>query len=104
MAIRDGIMMSNSGLGLTPEEFQKIMRSTTNTLERGELIEEMLLDKWLEKHAAEQAQTKNGAPIIEEGKTLDELIGNDPIGKAEAKAMRAEGATDAEIWAYMLEY
>lgn len=42
------------------------------------------------------------APIIEDGKTLDELIGNDPISKAEAKAMRADGISDEKIWAYMV--
>ena len=37
-------------------------------------------------------------PIIEDGKTLDELCGKDPITKSLIKDYRAAGMTDEEIW------
>lgn len=44
------------------------------------------------------------APIIEDGKTLDELIApNDAIGQYLLRTMRADGATDQEIWQFMLD-
>ena len=43
-------------------------------------------------------------PIIEDGKTLDELIApNDAIGQYLLRTMRADGATDQEIWQFMVE-
>lgn len=44
------------------------------------------------------------APIIEDGKTLDELIApNDAIGQYLLRTMRADGATDQEIWQALVE-
>ena len=44
------------------------------------------------------------APIIEDGKTLDELIApNDAIGQYLLRTMRADGATDQEIWQFFLD-
>jgi len=43
------------------------------------------------------------APIIEDGKTLDELVGKDTYGIRLTKAMRAQGYTDQEIWESMME-
>ena len=48
--------------------------------------------------------TASTAPIIEDGKTLDELIApNDAIGQYLLRTMRADGATDQEIWQFMIE-
>ena len=48
--------------------------------------------------------TASTAPIIEDGKTLDELIApNDAIGQYLLRTMRADGATDQEIWQFMVE-
>lgn len=50
------------------------------------------------------ASTVQTAPIIEDGKTLDELIApNDAIGQYLLRTMRADGATDQEIWQFMLD-
>ena len=44
------------------------------------------------------------APIIEDGKTLDELIApNAAIGQYLLRTMRADGATDQEIWQFFLD-
>ena len=48
--------------------------------------------------------TASTAPIIEDGKTLDELVApNDAIGQYLLRTMRADGATDQEIWQFMVE-
>lgn len=51
-----------------------------------------------------ESATASTAPIIEDGKTLDELIApNDAIGQHLLRTMRADGATDQEIWKFMVE-
>ena len=51
-----------------------------------------------------ESATASTAPIIEDGKTLDELIApNDAIGQYLLRTMRADGATDQEIWQFMIE-
>ena len=51
-----------------------------------------------------ESATASAAPIIEDGKTLDELIApNDAIGQYLLRTMRADGATDQEIWQFMLD-
>ena len=48
--------------------------------------------------------TASTAPIIEEGKTLDELVPkNDALGQHLIRTLRARGATDQEIWQFMLD-
>ena len=47
--------------------------------------------------------TASTAPIIEDGKTLDELVKGDPIGEHLTKWFRSQGATDQEIWQFMLD-
>lgn len=48
--------------------------------------------------------TASTAPIIEDGKTLDELVPkNDALGQHLIQTMRADGATDQEIWQFMLD-
>jgi hypothetical protein len=51
-----------------------------------------------------ESATASTAPIIEDGKTLDELIApNDAFGQYLLRTMRADGATDQEIWQFMVE-
>ena len=47
--------------------------------------------------------TASTAPIIEDGKTLDELVKGDPTGEHLTKWFRSQGATDQEIWQFMLD-
>lgn len=51
-----------------------------------------------------ESATASTAPIIEDGKTLDELIApNDALGQHLMRTLRARGATDQEIWQFMLD-
>ena len=50
-----------------------------------------------------KSATASTAPIIEDGKTLDELVKDDPIGEHLTKWFRSQGATDQEIWQFMLD-
>ena len=50
-----------------------------------------------------ESATASTAPIIEDGKTLDELVKDDPIGEHLTKWFRSQGATDQEIWRFMIE-
>lgn len=51
-----------------------------------------------------ESATASTAPIIEDGKTLDELVPkNDALGQHLIRTMRADGATDQEIWQFMIE-
>ena len=51
-----------------------------------------------------ESATASTAPIIEDGKTLDELIApNDTLGQSLLRTLRARGATDQEIWQFMIE-
>ena len=51
-----------------------------------------------------ESATASTAPIIEDGKTLDELIApNDALGQSLMKHLRERGATDQEIWQFMIE-
>ena len=50
-----------------------------------------------------KSATASTAPIIEDGKTLDELVKGDPIGEHVTKWLRSQGATDQEIWQFMLD-
>lgn len=60
--------------------------------------------KQQKQETPEQNATASTAPIIEDGKTLDELIApNDAIGQYLLRTMRADGATDQEIWQFMVE-
>ena len=51
-----------------------------------------------------ESATASTAPIIEDGKTLDELVSkNDTFGQYLLRTMRADGATDQEIWKALVE-
>lgn len=49
------------------------------------------------------ASTAPTAPIIEDGKTLDELVRGNKIGESLTREMRSRGATDQEIWQFIIE-
>lgn len=60
--------------------------------------------KQQKQETPEQNATASTAPIIEDGKTLDELIApNDALGQSLMKHLRERGATDQEIWQFMIE-
>ena len=50
-----------------------------------------------------ESATASTAPIIEDGKTLDELVKGNTFGEYLMRTMRADGATDQEIWQFMLD-
>ena len=61
----------------------------------------MLKDLWVGRANADE---RTAHPVLEDGKTLDELIApNDTIGQHLLRTMRADGATDQEIWQLMVE-
>ena len=86
----------------TPEELSRAF---------GKPFEELVKGKDLPATAKQQKQetlepnaTASTAPIIEDGKTLDELIApNDALGQSLLRTLRARGATDQEIWQFMIE-
>ena len=47
--------------------------------------------------------TASTAPIIEDGKTLDELVKGDKFMERITRDMRADGAADQEIWQFFLD-
>ena len=55
------------------------------------------------KRAQAEAATASTAPIIEDGKTLDELVKGDKLWERITRDMRADGATDQEIWQFAKE-
>lgn len=59
--------------------------------------------KQQKQETPEQNATASTAPIIEDGKTLDELVKGDTIGESLTKWLRSQGATDQEIWQFMIE-
>ena len=59
--------------------------------------------KQQKQETPEPNATASTAPIIEDGKTLDELVKDDPIGESLTKWLRSQGATDQEIWQFMLD-
>lgn len=86
----------------TPEELSRAF---------GKPFEELVKGKDLPATAKQQKQetpepnaTASTAPIIEDGKTLDELVPkNDALGQHLIRTLRARGATDQEIWQFMLD-
>lgn len=55
------------------------------------------------KRAQAEAATASTAPIIEDGKTLDELVKGDKLWERITRDMRADGATDQEIWQFAMD-
>ena len=60
-------------------------------------------EKQQKQQMPEPNATASAAPIIEDGKTLDELVKGDPIGEHLTKWFRSQGATDRDIWQFMLD-
>lgn len=60
--------------------------------------------KQQKQETPEPNATASTAPIIEDGKTLDELVSeNNTFGQYLLRTMRADGATDQEIWQALVE-
>ena len=69
-----------------------------------ELVKGEDLPAMAKQQMPEPNATASTAPIIEDGKTLDELIApNDALGQHLMRTLRARGATDQEIWQFMLD-
>lgn len=61
----------------------------------------MLKDLWV---GYANADERTARPVLEDGKTLDELVPkNDALGQHLIQTLRARGATDQEIWQFMLD-
>ena len=86
----------------TPEELSRAFGKPFEELVKGKDLPATA--KQQKQETPEQNATASTAPIIEDGKTLDELIApNDAIGQYLLRTMRADGATDQEIWQFMIE-
>lgn len=86
----------------TPEELSRAFGKPFEELVKGEDLPAAA--KQQKQEMPEPNATASTAPIIEDGKTLDELIApNDAIGQYLLRTMRADGATDQEIWQFMVE-
>ena len=86
----------------TPEELSRAFGKPFEELVKGKELPATA--KQQKQETPEQNATASTAPIIEDGKTLDELIApNDAIGQYLLRTMRADGATDQEIWQFMVE-
>ena len=86
----------------TPEELSLAFEKPFEELVKGKDLPATA--KQQKQETPEQNATASTAPIIEDGKTLDELIApNDAIGQYLLRTMRADGATDQEIWQFMVE-
>lgn len=59
--------------------------------------------KQQKQETPEPNATASTAPIIEDGKTLDELVKGDPFLEHMTKWFRSQGATDQEIWQFFLD-
>ena len=49
------------------------------------------------------SEEKQRAPIIEDSKTLDELVAKSPYGQSIVQHERELGAADEEIWEFLME-
>lgn len=86
----------------TPEELSRAFGKPFEELVKGEDLPATA--KQQKQETPEQNATASTAPIIEDGKTLDELIApNDALGQHLMKTLRERGATDQEIWQFMVE-
>ena len=60
--------------------------------------------KQQKQETPEQNATASTAPIIEDGKTRDELVPkNDALGQRLMRDYRADGVPDQEIWQFFLD-
>ena len=83
---------------LTPEELSDWYDDSLDELWK------MRAEKQQKQQTPEPNATASTAPIIEDGKTLDELVSkNDTFGQYLLRTMRGDGATDQEIWKALVE-
>ncbi len=83
----------------TPEELSRAFGKPFEELVKGENPPATAKQEMPEPNA-----TASTALFIEDGKTLDELVPkNDALGQHLIQTMRADGATDQEIWQFMLD-
>lgn len=86
----------------TPEELSRAFGKPFEELVKGKDLPATA--KQQKPETPEQNATASTAPIIEDGKTLDELVPkNDALGQHLIRTLRARGATDQEIWQFMLD-
>ena len=86
----------------TPEELSRAFGKPFEELVKGK--DRPATAKQQKQETPEPNATASTAPIIEDGKTLDELIApNDALGQSLMKHLRERGATDQEIWQFMIE-
>ena len=85
----------------TPEELSRAFGKPFEELVKGEDLPATAKQETPE--TPEPNATASTAPIIEDGKTLDELVKGDTIGESLTKWLRSQGATDQEIWQFMVE-
>ena len=85
----------------TPEELSRAFGKPFEELVKGGNPPTTV--KQEKQETPEPNATASTAPIIEDGKTLDELVKDDPIGESLTKWFRSQGATDQEIWQFMLD-
>lgn len=86
----------------TPEELSLAFEKPFEELVKGKDLPATA--KQQKQETPEQNATASTAPIIEDGKTLDELVSeNNTFGQYLLRTMRADGATDQEIWQALVE-
>lgn len=86
----------------TPEELSRAFGKPFEELVKGEDLPAAA--KQQKQEMPEPNATASTAPIIKDGKTLDELVSeNNTFGQYLLRTMRADGATDQEIWQALVE-
>ena len=82
----------------TPEELSRAFGKPFEELVKGEDLPATAKQETPEPNA-----TASTAPIIEDGKTLNGLVKGDPFLEHMTKWFRSQGATDQEIWQFLLD-
>ena len=85
----------------TPEELSRAFGKPFEELVKGEDLPATAKQETLE--TPKPNATASTAPIIKDGKTLDELVKGDPSLEHMTKWFRSQGATDQEIWQFFLD-
>ena len=85
----------------TPEELSRAFGKPFEELVKGKDLP--ATTKRQKPEMPEPNATASTAPIIEDGKTLDELVKGDKLWERITRDMRADGATDQEIWQFAKE-
>ena len=85
----------------TPEELSRAFGKPFEELVKGEDLPATAKPE--SQETPEPNATASTAPIIEDGKTLDELVKGNPFLEHMTKWFRSQGATDQEIWQFFLD-